>query len=253
VIEKPAPNTKTAGSATLEADASWSKTQPIPAGDGVVPHCATASDVPGQGADGKPFEYSCTFAYVGGDHFTVLTPGINGAINYEPSSYSPKLGYVYVCSAVSYQPTKAVPGAPSPLGAIAPTFENETFPPAGYVAPVGTRQLDGTFTALNLNNNKKVWQKLFYNDTGGICKSGSSVTASGVVFLSQGGNLYAYDAANGKQLWSYTPPDGVIINTAPVIYSAGGKEYVAWNADMGTKLNSGLTPQDEIIAFSLPS
>ena len=254
VTEKPIPNAKTAGAATLKADASWAKTQPIPAGDPVVPHCVKPSDVPGPGPDGKPYEYSCTFAYIGGDHYTVITPAIGGAINYEPSSVNPKLGHVYVCSAVSYQPTKAVKGAPSPLGAIAPTFENETFPPAGYVAPAGTRQLQGTFTALNLSNNKKVWQKLFYNDTGGLCKSGSSTTASGLVFLAQGGSLYAYDAANGKQLWSYTPPDGAIVNTAPAIYSVNGKEYVAWNLDLATKqaASGPGNAHDEVLAFSLP-
>ena len=111
VKEKRIPNAKTAGAETLAADASWAKTQPIPSGDSVVPHCATRADVPGPGSDGKPLEYSCTFAYLGSDHFTVLTPGIQGAINYEPSSLNPKLGYVYVCSAVFFQPTKVVKGA----------------------------------------------------------------------------------------------------------------------------------------------
>jgi quinohemoprotein ethanol dehydrogenase len=254
INEKPIPNAKTIGASTLEEDASWARTQPVPVGDTVVPRCAKPSDVPGPAQDGKPYEYSCTFAYVGSDHYTVLTPGINGAINYEPSSLNSKLGYVYVCSAVSYQPTKVVKGAPSPLGAIAPTFENEVFPPQGYVAPAGTRQLQGTFTALKISNHKKAWQKLFYSDTGhlgAICKSGSSTTATGLVFLAQGDSFYAYDAANGKQLWSYTPPEGVLVNTAPAIYSANGKEYVAWNVDIGTKQSAG-SGHDEVIAFSLP-
>ena len=55
--------------------------------------------------------------------------GANPHVNYEPSSYNAKLGYVYVCSAVSFQPTKVVRGAPSPLGAIAPTFAGEIFRP----------------------------------------------------------------------------------------------------------------------------
>jgi PQQ-dependent dehydrogenase (methanol/ethanol family) len=252
IVEKPIPNAKTVGAQTIAEDASWSKTQPVPLGDTVVPQCVTAKDVPGPAPDGKPYEYSCTFAYVGTDHYTVLTPGIQGAINYEPSSFNPKLGYVYVCSSVFFQPTKVVKGAPSPLGPIAPTFEDEVFPPNGYVAPQGVRQLQGTFVALRISNHKKVWQKLFYNDSGGICKSGSSTTSTGLVFLAQGGSFYAYDAANGKQLWSYTPPEGVMVNTAPAIYTANGKEYVAWNVDFGTKLGQGKA-HDEVLAFSLPS
>jgi quinohemoprotein ethanol dehydrogenase len=250
VIEKAIPNAKTAGAATLAADRTWAKTQPIPVGDPVVPHCATRADVPGKGPDGKPYEYSCTFAYVGGNHFTVFTPGINGAINYEPSSYNAKLGYVYVCSAVAYQPTKLVPGAPSPLGAIAPTFAGEVFPPAGYI-PTGKHVLQGTLTALNVRNNRKVWQQRYYTDTGGICKSGTSTTATGLVFIAEGGVFYAYDAATGAKLWSYTPPEGAVVNTPPVIYAANGKEYVAWNADLGTNTGAPGAGQDEIIAFSL--
>jgi hypothetical protein len=250
----PIPNAKTAGAQTLEEDATWAKTQPVPVGDTVVPRCAKPSDVPGPAPDGKPYEYSCTFAYVGTDHYTVLTPSINGAINYEPSSLNPKLGYVYVCSSVFYQPTKVVQGAPSPLGPIAPTFANEVFPPQGYVAPPGTRQLQGTFTALKISNHKRAWQKLFYSDTGkqgAICKSGSSTTASGLVFLAQAGTFFAYDAATGKQLWSYTPPEGVAVNTAPAIYTANGKEYIAWNVDFGTASGAG-NGHDEVLAFSLP-
>jgi PQQ-dependent dehydrogenase (methanol/ethanol family) len=254
VIEKAPPNTRTVGAATLKADSTWAKTQPIPVGDPVVPHCATRANVPGTAPDGKPYEYSCTFAYVGGDHYTVLTPGINGAINYEPSSYNAKLGHVYVCSAVNYQPTKAVPGAPSPLGAIAPTFANEVFPPAGYIptaAPGKTLHvLEGTLTALNLSNNRRVWQKQYFSDTGGVCKSGSSTTVTGLVFIAEGNVFYAYDAATGAKLWSYTPPEGAVVNTPPVIYSANGKEYVAWNADLGTT-NGAAGGQDEVIAFSL--
>jgi outer membrane protein assembly factor BamB len=191
---------------------------------------------------------------VGGDHYTVLTPSINGAINYEPSSYSPKLGHVYVCSAVQFQPTKAVPGAPSPLGAIAPTFAGEVFPAAGYLPPTPPGKtlhvLQGTLTALNLSNNRKVWQKKYFSDTGGPCRSGSSTTVTGLVFMAEGSTFFAYDAATGAKLWSYTPPEGAVVNSPPVIYSANGKEYVAWNADLGAKpgVPGG---QDEVIAFSL--
>jgi quinohemoprotein ethanol dehydrogenase len=254
VVETPPPNAKTAGAQTLKEDRSWAKTQPIPQGSSIVPHCATAADVPGPAPDGKPYEYSCTFAYVGTDHFTVLTPAIGGDVNYEPSSVSPKLGYAYVCSSLSYQPTKVVPNAPSPLGNIAPTFTGEVFGPGAPVAAPGTvpHLLRGSLTALNLNNNKKVWQQKFYTDTGGGCQTGSSVTASGIVFLANNGSFFAYDAAKGTVLWTYTPPEGAVVNSAPAIYTANGKEYVAWNVNLGAKAGTQQVGNDSILAFALP-
>jgi quinohemoprotein ethanol dehydrogenase len=254
VIETPPPNAKTAGAATLHLDRAWSKTQPIPVGSSIMPHCATKADVPPPAPDGKPYEYSCTFAYVGEDHFTVLTPGIGGTVNYEPSSVDPKLGYAYVCASTSFQPTKVVPGAPSPLGDIAPTFTGEVFGPGAPIAAPGTvpHLLRGSLTALNLNNNKTVWQQKYYTDTGGGCQTGSSVTASGIVFLSNNGSFYGYSASTGKVLWTYTPPEGAVVNSAPAIYTANGKEYVAWNVELGAKAGTTQVGQDSILAFSLP-
>jgi PQQ-dependent dehydrogenase (methanol/ethanol family) len=254
VTEKPAPNAKTASDALLAETKTWSKTQPIPKGSAVVPHCAKASDLPGPAPDGKPYEYSCTFALVGTDHFTVLTPAIGGAVNYEPSAYNEKLGLVYVCSTLSFQPTKVVPGAPSPLGAIAPTFTNEVFGPGAPIAAPGTTPhlLRGTLTALKVTTNKAVWQRRYYSDNGGGCITGGSATASGVLFMAHGSDLWAYNAATGKVLWHDTPPEGIVINSAPAIYTANGKEYVAWNANLGAKAGTTQVGQDAIIAYALP-
>jgi quinohemoprotein ethanol dehydrogenase len=255
VIETPPPNLKTVGAQTIKEDRSWAKTQPIPVGSSIVPHCATAKDVPaGPAPDGKPYEFSCTFAYVGTDHFTVLTPAINGTVNYEPSSVSPKLGYAYVCASLNFQPTKVVPGAPSPLGNIAPTFTGEVFGPGAPIAAPGTvpHLLRGTLTALNLDNNKKVWQQKYYTDTGGSCLTGTSVTASNLVFFSQNGQFFALDAKTGKTLWNYAPPEGAVVNSAPAIYTANGKEYVAWNVNLGAKSGTTQVGKDSVIAFTLP-
>jgi PQQ-dependent dehydrogenase (methanol/ethanol family) len=254
VKETPPPNAKTVGAQTLKEDRAWAKTQPIPAGDSIVPHCVKPTDLPGPAPDGKPYEYSCTFAYVGTDHFTALTPGIGGDVNYEPSSVSPKLGYAYVCSSWSVQPTKVVPNAPSPLGNIAPTFTGEVFGPGAPIAPAGTvpHLFRGSLTALNLDNNKKVWQQKYYTDTGGGCQTGSSVTASGIVFLANNGSFMAYDAKTGKSLWTYTPPEGAIVNSAPAIYSVNGKEFVAWNVNLGAKSGTQQVGNDAVVAFSLP-
>ena len=96
-------------------------------------------------------------------------------------------------------------------------------------------------------------EETFRLDDAGRATSGSSATVSDFNPVPERHEAsYAYDAANGKQLWSYTPPEGVMVNSAPAIYSANGKEYVAWNVDIGTKQGPGKA-HDEVLAFSLPS
>ena len=52
VKETPPPNLKTVGAQTLKEDRAWAKTQPIPAGDSIVPHCVKPTDLPGPAPDG---------------------------------------------------------------------------------------------------------------------------------------------------------------------------------------------------------
>ena len=51
-----------------------------------------ARAAPGPPPDGKPYEYSCTFANVGPDHFVAHMVSISGATNYWPAAYNAKLG-----------------------------------------------------------------------------------------------------------------------------------------------------------------
>ena len=71
-------------------------------------------------------------------------------------------------------------------------------------------------------NQKAVWtveHPYFWN-------AGVLSTAGGLVFQGAAeGKFYAYDAANGKQLWSYETVNGVI--AAPMTYELNGEQYVA--------------------------
>jgi glucose dehydrogenase len=257
VKETAPPNANSLDPVTKTFVAGWSKTQPIPVGDPIVPRCATADLVPGPAPDGKPYEYGCEFAYFGPDHFLAHAVAIGGAVNYEPSSYNAKLGYAYICAIVNMQSIKASPGAPSPLGAIAPALSGVVFGSNGGYngTPIDPTKhiLGGTFTALNVNNNRKVWQKEYYSDSGISCKSGSATTATGLVFTADmSGVIHAYDAKNGTELWRYEAPEGMVINSSPAIYSANGKEYVAFNANLGAKTGTSQVGKNTVMAFALP-
>ena len=87
-------------------------------------------------------------------------------------SYNPTLQYAYVCSATARtrkrtRTPSARPGREDFIGVSFGAFLN----------------WGGTFTAMNMTNNKKVWQKRWPE----VCYSGSVSTAGGLVFTGRGG------------------------------------------------------------------
>jgi alcohol dehydrogenase (cytochrome c) len=89
--------------------------------------------------------------------------------------------------------------------------------------PLPKRQ-DGTglLTSIDVSTGKIRWQKGFpYPAEGGVL-----ITASGLAFTSDvGGNLYAFDAASGRQYWKEFTGSAVV---APIsAYRLNGEEYLA--------------------------
>jgi alcohol dehydrogenase (cytochrome c) len=57
-------------------------------------------------------------------------------------------------------------------------------------------------------------------------------TGGGLIFTGDAeGNFTAYDAKNGKMLWSYQTGSG--IRAAPITYRLDGKQYIAIASGMG--------------------
>jgi quinoprotein glucose dehydrogenase len=77
-------------------------------------------------------------------------------------------------------------------------------------------------------------------DTGvvrGAQRNGMIVTSTGIVFsTAKDGRFYAFDADNGKILWSAELPSGT--EGIPIAYESGGKHYLVVNAT--TPVTSGL-------------
>ena len=118
----------------------------------------------------------------------------------------------------------------------------------------------GTLACLDLNTGKKLWQVPLgeYKELTalGIAKTGTEnfggamVTAGNLVFASgtKDGNIYAFDATTGAELWSAGLP---FIGTAPpMTYELAGKQYVVIPATGGGKLN--MPAGDAWMAFALP-
>jgi alcohol dehydrogenase (cytochrome c) len=78
---------------------------------------------------------------------------------------------------------------------------------------------------------------------------GVLATAGGLVFTGEGnGNFNAYDAKNGKKLWSFQCGAGV--NSPAVSYVVDGKQYIAVAAAGNNQLD--FKRGNSIFVFALP-
>ncbi len=151
-------------------------------------------------------------------------PAPFGAHNWHPMAYNPKEGLVYI-------PTQSVPFG----------YVND----AAYKYRAGSWNVGTNFLANALPNDEAQMKAIKAMVRGQLVawdpvaqkarwtvehpffwNAGVLSTAGGLVF--QGGaegQFAAYDAANGKKLWSYTTQNGVI--AAPSTYELDGEQYVA--------------------------
>jgi quinohemoprotein ethanol dehydrogenase len=114
------------------------------------------------------------------------------AVNWPPSAYDPRTQWMYICA------NEGANGARMDARQFAPPTFKESFRGGAYVG-AGT-QSSGIYTALDVKTNRVVWQKRF-NDG---CRSGSLVTAGGLVFLGRNdGRVTALDSADGTRLWQF--------------------------------------------------
>jgi alcohol dehydrogenase (cytochrome c) len=152
----------------------------------------------------------------------VLTPGPQGGTNWQPSSYNPNTHMFYVCAqsgpvaetAQSEKPAKQKPGGPAQ-----PTIGSTLTITGGFGSNTGY------FTAIDVTTGRIVWQKRWTES----CYAGSATTGGNLVFVGRSnGDLVAYDARNGKQLWSFQMGAGA--NNAPTIFRQNGNQYVLFYA-----------------------
>jgi len=198
-------------------------TQPIPVGQPFSMQCAPAAWKSWKAPDGKPVTVGCIFAPYDDTHFTAFAPTALGGADWPPSSYSPRTGYLYICSKDSSSAWKALP----------PTT-------AGHLKPLGNFfQIDGLFgmknspashaqgtvVAMNMRSNRIAWEVRFAG-TEDPCYSGVLSTRGGLVFVGRNnGTLQAYNDLTGKLVWT-SPKLAAGVNAAPITYSVNGKQYV---------------------------
>jgi PQQ-dependent dehydrogenase (methanol/ethanol family) len=163
-----------------------------------------------------------------------MLPGANGGVEWSPMAVNPELGLTYAVNL--HQPmTYHVESTPYPGGKL-------WLGGAFKVIP-GEEQF-GNVTAVDYNTGKIAWQV----KTPLPMMGGAFTTASGLVFTGEGtGWFRAYDAKDGKVLWSYFAGAGV--NAPPASYTVDGKQYIVVGAGGNTQID--FKRGNNIIAFSV--
>jgi alcohol dehydrogenase (cytochrome c) len=166
----------------------------------------------------------------------VLAPGPTGGDNWPPSSYNRNTEDVYICGVSGYASYQTEGLEKFNLGQ---TFLSSVLTITGF----GT--YDGTLTAQNVNTGEIDWQREFEGES---CYSGTTTTAGNLVFVGHSnGELAAYDAESGDELWHFQTGAGA--NSTPAIFEWEGHEYVAFYA--GGNSLAGSAHGDNLWLFSL--
>lgn len=151
-----------------------------------------------------------------------LMPGALGAHNWQPMAFSPSTGLVYIPAQQSTStydnPTsfQYIPGAWN-MG----LKEALAGPSAASVTTDEAAPPSGELIAWDPVSRRARWRVSFPISW----TSGVLATQGGLVFHAAGRRFVAYDAADGRELWSY---DTVASAIAPAIsYAIDGEQYVA--------------------------
>jgi quinohemoprotein ethanol dehydrogenase len=158
-------------------------------------------------------------------------PGALGAHSWNPMSFSPKTGLVYIPANQVAQPYNAAAKGwkPSAVGFQLGLDNGPVTTPADVkVRTAISAGTTGSLIAWDPVAGKARWTV----EHPGPSNGGTLSTAGNLVFQgTAGGEFRAYNAADGKQLWSFPTQTGVI--AAPITYAVKGQQYVAILAGWG--------------------
>jgi alcohol dehydrogenase (cytochrome c) len=165
-----------------------------------------------------------------------MLPGANGGVEWNPMAVNPKLHMAYAANL--HQPmTYHVEEAAYPGG--------DKLWLGGAFKTIAAEKQWGRLAAVNLDTGKLAWKA----DTAQPLMGGVLATAGNLVFTGEGnGSFNAYDAKSGKKLWSFNCGAGV--NSPPVSYEIGGKQYIAVAAGGNNQLD--FKRGNSVFVFALP-
>lgn len=150
----------------------------------------------------------------------LVSPYYGGAHNWQPLSYSPDTGLVYIPANQSSYAFVATRKDDNPMGQhLSISFAgNQDFMARLKQQPVS----EGFLLAWDPVKQKEAWRAPLGNGRSG----GTLATAGGLVFAGNSQNEFAaYRADNGQKLWRADTQTGTM--AGPVTYEVDGEQYVA--------------------------
>ena len=151
------------------------------------------------------------------------SPGAPGGHTWHPNAYSPDTGLIYIPTWENYGTLADIPPGRTPPGGFSIGVAFGVKVDADKLKPYARQADIGLLKAWHPVARKVVWQ----SEPGQRATSGVTATAGNLVFMGNSGGkqLAAYDAKNGKKLWSFDAKTAVF--AAPITYELDGVQYVA--------------------------
>lgn len=205
---------------------------------------------------GRPiFDYEAADYWTKGETKTVF-PGSQGAHNWQPMSYNPNTGLVYIpqhTTAEVFSPLKK--GEKPTKGKYSLGVDIPALPEDRAGREKLVQLFTGKLQAWDPVRQKEAWSVPYPMMNNG----GTMTTAGNLVFQGTSfGELFAYAADTGKRLWQEQVSSAVI--AGPITYEINGEQYVAFNVGMGGAFpiafgmvaeNSPVVPDSRLFVFKL--
>jgi quinohemoprotein ethanol dehydrogenase len=158
------------------------------------------------------------------DGMATVAPSPYGAHSWHAMSYNPTTGLVYIPTI--HLATEYVDKGMDLAGWRSPDWKAD---PTGFAtgvafngAAIRTDGVFGTLQAWDPVKKTRVWEVVLP----GPWNPGTMTSAGNLVFQGRAdGNLVAYHAATGKELWRFNV--GLGISAPPITYAVNGRQYVA--------------------------
>ncbi len=196
--------------------------------------------------------------YEQSDALWVSVPGAAGAHSWQPMSYSPQTGLVYIPANNGGFPFVANNDfEASDIGFQTGLNSAATAMPADLAVRQAAKDATtGALVAWNVAEGREAWRANYTGPWNG----GTLATAGNLLFQGTADERFiAYAADSGRQLWSFATQSGVI--AAPMTYSLDGTQYVAimvgwggvWDIAPGALADISGTPRNisRLLVFKL--